>query len=250
MDSVASDDQSPHDLVIVRAFTNALSTETLTEDAYITTDNVQYLSTDIPDCREDDCYEDPAVLEAVKMIEECPRDLLRCLCPNSILSIFAMQLEEVAKAKSKALKSIENFPEPYKTTQKRRMQERQSLVAKSVIQRLLILLQAALLAGCPSISVHVSQFPCPPPAPTCDLDLVWTSIKNFASAWMPVWSPEVHHIYHPAFKEAVKLFILASTARGINVSNRRRIYLNSALVERIVQHMAENQEDWVSIANH
>lgn len=257
MDQQSGSEDQSYDVVMTRAFENVFSAENIIKGAKPTTDCVQHLFIDNKlEYSEEDCYADQALTQAVEMIENCPGKMLWHLCASkpstiihSILSIFAKGLEQEAKAKSSYLKVIENHPEPQKTTERKRMQERQSFIAKSLIQRLWILLQAALLAGCPAISVQVSHFPCPPPASVCDLDLVWRSIKGIASAWMPVWSPEVHYMYHPSFKEAVKVFVLASTVRGIDISGKRTIFLNSTLVERIVQHMADNQEDWVPVAD-
>ena len=206
----------------------------------------------------------PAMLAATWLIESCTKERVAKLQPggapsvvHAILAAFAEHVEEEARRKHAAAATLATLPQPQRHIEEERLKKQRSDAVACLLQRLWALLQIALAAGSPAVSADVETFPAPPLRPLCDLDLVWTGVKNFATGWMPQWNRDNHCMYHPIFKSSVKAFMLA-TSRGLSVRSAeqagsssscvRKVYtLDSALVERIVGFMAKDQKAWIPV---
>lgn len=205
----------------------------------------------------------PAMLAAAWLIESRPEERIARMQPggapsvvHAILAAFAEQVEDEARRKHAAASTLVTLPQPQRQFEEEHLKQQRSDAVACLLQRLWALLQLALAAGSPAVSAEVSKFPASPMRPLCDLDLVWSGVKKIATAWMPRWDRDNHCMYHPAFKSAVKAFVLAAS-RGLSVRSRageaggsteRRVYiLDSSLVERIVGFIATDQKAWVPV---
>lgn len=219
----------------------------------------------------------PAMLAAAWLIDSCPNGMLARLKPNgapsvvhALLAAFAEHVEEEAHRKHTASAALAHIPQPQRSIEEERLKAERSESVARLLHRLWALLQLALAEGSPAVSVDVDSFPMPPQNPICDLDLVWTGVKNFATAWMPgCWTRETHCLYHKNFKDSVQTFVLAASTRGLGsdgggsggglgdssaplnkgavIKAPKRYVLDSALVERIVGFMATDQKAWVPV---
>jgi hypothetical protein len=206
----------------------------------------------------DDDLFSPSMQAAAKLVESCEATRMARLRPggapsvvHATLAAFAEHVEAEARRKHRASAGLVHLPPVERMEEEARLKTARSDAVSRLLKRLWALLQLALASGSPAVSMEVNHFPCPPPLPLCDLDLVWSGVKNFATAWMPQWDRDVHSLYHPRFKAAVQEFAMIAGARGFQTrdeTGRMKTYrLDGGLVERVVGHMAADQAAWVSI---
>lgn len=95
----------------------------------------------------------------------------------------------------------------------------------------------------------------------CDHSLIWSGMKDFATAWPSQWTRSNHNLFHPKFRAAVQTLVVAANTRGFTVAvggasarsgkqqspQINQYYLDRGIVERIVKHMAADQAAWVPI---
>lgn len=232
------------------------------EDDEQTGDDVSMLDAEEENDNEDELPADlstPAILGAAWLIDACPEGMIARLKPtgapsvvHALLQVFAEHVEDEAHRKHAAVVALAHIPQPQRSIEENKLNEERSEVVARLLHRLWALLQLALSEGSPAVHAEMDSFPMPPLNPICDLDLVWSGVKNFATAWMPRWTRDNHCIYHQNFKKSVKTFVLAASTRGLGggsscSSKGPRYVLDSALVERIVGFMATDQKAWVPV---
>lgn len=208
----------------------------------------------------------PAMLAAAWLINYCPDGMIARSKPNgapsvvhALLAVFAEQVEEEAHRKHAATVALAHLPQPERSIQEEALKSERSETVSQLLHRLWALIQLTLAEGSPAVPADTDSFPMPPLNHICDLNLVWSGVKNFATAWMPHWTRDAHCMYHHRFKDSVKTFVLAASVRGLGGNfggsgsikgscNRTQYRLDSALVEKIVRCMATDQKAWVPVA--
>ncbi|KAG7670551.1 hypothetical protein Ndes2526B_g00317 [Nannochloris sp. 'desiccata'] len=208
----------------------------------------------------------PAMLAAAWIIDSCPDGMIARLKPNgapsvvhALLAAFAEQVEEEAHRKHAATVALAHLPQPERSVQEEALKSERSEAVSRLLHRLWALIQLALAEGSPAVPAETDHFPMPPLNPLCDLDLVWSGVKNFATAWMPQWARDTHCMYHKRFKDSANTFVLAASVRGLGGSgggggsikggscNKTNYRLDSALVEKVVGFMAADQKAWIPV---
>jgi len=206
----------------------------------------------------------PAMLAAAWLIDFCPDGMISRLKPNgapsvvhALLAAFAEQVEDEAHRKHAATLALAHLPQSERLIQEEVLKSERSETVSQLLHRLWALIQLALAEGSPAVPAETDSFPMPPLNHICDLDLVWSGVKNFATAWMPQWTRDAHCMYHNRFKDSVKAFLMASSVRGLDGGgrtikggscNKTNHRLDSGLAEKIVGYMATDQKAWVPVA--